>query len=212
MSPTSPSTSGSSYTGAHVDVPPMRAAAIAATNGIKRAAATTSPTGKKPPAASNNNRDSKRKATHSQIERRRREKINDRLVTLRNIVPACAQEVAARHEALLREDDDGEEYKNGVGIDGNARKKRKRARRKAAAATAAATNGNKEAELGLHKLDVLTHAIGESKLLALVQERGLLTPSPFLSTIRLHLRARGSSSRARNGHQTCQDQASGPRQ
>lgn len=116
-------------------------------------------------------RDSKRRASHSQIERRRREKINDRLITLRTIVPACAAEVEERRKQRLQEEDEARRMAAGeliVSTGGESDGKRRRKRRRAAAALAAAKNGDgaakrkpadKEDELGLHKLEVLTHAI-----------------------------------------------------
>lgn len=104
-------------------------------------------------------RDSKRRATHSQIERRRREKINDRLVTLRCIVPACAQELADRRRQKQEDEDEAARIAAGGApktyIDAATGKpKRKRNRKRADSKKAAG-----EDELGLHKLDVLTHAI-----------------------------------------------------
>lgn len=100
-------------------------------------------------------RDSKRRATHSQIERRRREKINDRLVTLRTIVPACAAEVEDRKRAKREEEEEARRIAAGEMVGSSARGKRKRNRRKAAKTG----QEDKEDELGLHKLEVLTHTI-----------------------------------------------------
>lgn len=107
-------------------------------------------------------RDSKRRATHSQIERRRREKINDRLVTLRSIVPACAQELEDRRRQKQEEDDEAARIAAGGApktyIDAATGKpKRKRNRKKPDTKKTGAGGG--EEELGLHKLEVLTHAI-----------------------------------------------------
>ncbi len=111
-------------------------------------------------------RDSKRRATHSQIERRRREKINDRLVTLRSIVPACAKELEDRRRQKQEEEDEAARIAAGGApktyIDAATGKpKRKRNRKKPEAKKGAAAEGgaDKEEELGLHKLEVLTHAI-----------------------------------------------------
>lgn len=103
-------------------------------------------------------RDSKRRATHSQIERRRREKINDRLVTLRSIVPACALELDSRRRQKQEEDQEAARIAAGGApktyIDAATGKpKRKRNRKRPEAKKAG------EEELGLHKLEVLTHAI-----------------------------------------------------
>ncbi|SPO30145.1 uncharacterized protein UTRI_05984 [Ustilago trichophora] len=107
-------------------------------------------------------RDSKRRATHSQIERRRREKINDRLVTLRSIVPACAKELEDRRRQKQEEEDEAARIAAGGApktyIDAATGKpKRKRNRKKPD--TKKQAGGDKEEELGLHKLEVLTHAI-----------------------------------------------------
>lgn len=107
-------------------------------------------------------RDSKRRATHSQIERRRREKINDRLVTLRSIVPACAKELEDRRRQKQEEEDEAARIAAGGApktyIDAATGKpKRKRNRKKPDSKKP--TGGDKEEELGLHKLEVLTHAI-----------------------------------------------------
>ncbi|KAK0552489.1 hypothetical protein OC846_002893 [Tilletia horrida] len=146
----------------------------------------TAGTGSKRASAST--RDSKRRATHSQIERRRREKINDRLITLRNLVPACAREVEERRRIKAEEEEAARRAAKGLpplnptgaGVEalqdastsaepGSAsdKAKRKRNRRRAAAAAAAVAaqeSGavdpeDKEEDLGLHKLEVLTHAI-----------------------------------------------------
>ncbi|CAD6888938.1 unnamed protein product [Tilletia controversa] len=140
--------------------------------------------------ASASARDSKRRATHSQIERRRREKINDRLITLRNLVPACAREVEERRKVKAEEEEaarrlaqglpplsptaessavgQGEAASGGAAGSASDKAKRKRSRRRAAAAAAAAAAADasgpadaedKEEDLGLHKLEVLTHAI-----------------------------------------------------
>ncbi|PWN37737.1 uncharacterized protein FA14DRAFT_159641 [Meira miltonrushii] len=108
-------------------------------------------------------RDSKRRATHSQIERRRREKINDRLITLRSIVPACVAEIEERKRVKFEEEEEARKIATGE-ISANAVRggKRKRNRRRAAAAAATKKEGegdDKEEELGLHKLEVLTHTI-----------------------------------------------------
>jgi len=105
-------------------------------------------------------RDSKRRATHSQIERRRREKINDRLVTLRSIVPACAKELEDRRRQKQEEEDEAARIAAGGApktyIDAATGKpKRKRNRKK----PETKKNAAGEEELGLHKLEVLTHAI-----------------------------------------------------
>lgn len=105
-------------------------------------------------------RDSKRRATHSQIERRRREKINDRLVTLRSIVPACAKELEVRRRQKQEEEDEAARIAAGGApktyIDAATGKpKRKRNRKK----PDTKKNAAGEEELGLHKLEVLTHAI-----------------------------------------------------
>ncbi|CBQ69892.1 conserved hypothetical protein [Sporisorium reilianum SRZ2] len=107
-------------------------------------------------------RDSKRRATHSQIERRRREKINDRLVTLRSIVPACAKELEDRRRQKQEQEDEAARIAAGGApktyIDAATGKpKRKRNRKKPD--TKKAAGADKEEELGLHKLEVLTHAI-----------------------------------------------------
>lgn len=107
-------------------------------------------------------RDSKRRATHSQIERRRREKINDRLVTLRSIVPACAKELEDRRRQKQEEQDEAARIAAGGApktyIDAATGKpKRKRNRKKPD--TKKPGGADKEEELGLHKLEVLTHAI-----------------------------------------------------
>ncbi|SPO31216.1 uncharacterized protein UTRI_05984_B [Ustilago trichophora] len=107
-------------------------------------------------------RDSKRRATHSQIERRRREKINDRLVTLRSIVPACAKELEDRRRQKREEENEAARIAAGGApktyIDAATGKpKRKRNRKKPDMKKP--TGGEKEEELGLHKLEVLTHAI-----------------------------------------------------
>ncbi|KAE8234636.1 hypothetical protein CF326_g318 [Tilletia indica] len=140
--------------------------------------------------ASASSRDSKRRATHSQIERRRREKINDRLITLRNLVPACAREVEERRRVKAQEEESARRVAKGLpplsptaesdavgrgdaasgdaGGSASDKAKRKRSRRRAAAAAAAAATTeasggpdaeDKEEDLGLHKLEVLTHAI-----------------------------------------------------
>ncbi|PWN53984.1 hypothetical protein IE53DRAFT_365861 [Violaceomyces palustris] len=111
-------------------------------------------------------RDSRRRATHSQIERRRREKINDRLVALRTIVPACAKELEDRRRARQEEEEEaariaaGGAPRRSIIVDGppGTRPKRKRNRRKVEKAKVGA-DGEKEEELGLHKLEVLTHTI-----------------------------------------------------
>ncbi|MCO5589582.1 hypothetical protein L7F22_043550 [Adiantum nelumboides] len=118
---------------------------------------TSSPLPKKPV------RDSKRRATHSQIERRRREKINDRLITLRSIVPACVAEIEERKRVKFEEEEEARKIAAGE-LSANAVRggKRKRNRRRAAAAAAQKKDGegdDKEEELGLHKLEVLTHTI-----------------------------------------------------
>ncbi|KAJ1021668.1 hypothetical protein NDA16_003804 [Ustilago loliicola] len=105
-------------------------------------------------------RDSKRRATHSQIERRRREKINDRLVTLRSIVPACAKELEDRRRQKQEEEDEAARITAGGApktyMDAATGKpKRKRNRKK----PDTKKNAAGEEELGLHKLEVLTHAI-----------------------------------------------------
>ncbi len=134
-------------------------------------------------------RESRRRATHSQIERRRREKINDRLITLRNLVPAC--------RALMRgqnADEGGDEEENdedGDGLLKNEDERRKRKRRKAEPVKSSA---NQEEELGLHKLDVLTHAIGE--LRSEENPRGRADCS--MIRCRLHLRPARSHRRARD--------------
>ncbi|KAJ9475564.1 BHLH domain-containing protein [Pseudozyma hubeiensis] len=107
-------------------------------------------------------RDSKRRATHSQIERRRREKINDRLVTLRSIVPACSKELEDRRRQKQEEEDEAARIAAGGApktyIDAATGKpKRKRNRKKPDPKKTA--GADKEEELGLHKLEVLTHAI-----------------------------------------------------
>ncbi|TKY88138.1 hypothetical protein EX895_002848 [Sporisorium graminicola] len=107
-------------------------------------------------------RDSKRRATHSQIERRRREKINDRLVTLRSIVPACAKELEDRRRQRQEQEDEAARIAAGGApktyIDeATGKPKRKRNRKKPDSKKAA--RADKEEELGLHKLEVLTHAI-----------------------------------------------------
>ncbi|KAJ1594794.1 hypothetical protein NDA11_005004 [Ustilago hordei] len=104
--------------------------------------------------------DSKRRATHSQIERRRREKINDCLVTLRSIVPACAKELEVRRRQKQEEQDEAARIAAGGApktyIDAATGKpKRKRNRKR----PDTKKNAPGEEELGLHKLDVLTHAI-----------------------------------------------------
>lgn len=108
-------------------------------------------------------RDTKRRATHSQIERRRREKINDRLITLRSIVPACAQELQDRQQQRLYEEREAARIAAGgtpkTVIDAvTGKPKRKRNRRKLDTKKAQSMTGADE-ELGLHKLEVLTHAI-----------------------------------------------------
>ncbi|SPO39651.1 uncharacterized protein PSFLO_05132 [Pseudozyma flocculosa] len=107
-------------------------------------------------------RDSKRRATHSQIERRRREKINDRLVTLRSIVPACAKELEDRRRQRQEEEEEAARIAAGGApktlIDAATGKpKRKRNRKKPEPKKAG--DNDKDEELGLHKLEVLTHAI-----------------------------------------------------
>ncbi|UZJ53091.1 hypothetical protein CBS101457_002411 [Exobasidium rhododendri] len=116
-------------------------------------ASNTSSTSSKKPV-----RDSKRRATHSQIERRRREKINDRLVTLRTIVPVCVAEVEERKRVKVAEAEEARRIAAGeiAPSNGTAKGKRKRNRRKP---VKAGQEGEKEDELGLHKLEVLTHAI-----------------------------------------------------
>lgn len=108
-------------------------------------------------------RDSKRRATHSQIERRRREKINDRLVTLRSIVPACAKELEDRRRQKQEEEDEAARIAAGGApktyIDAATGKPKRKRNRKKPDTKKAAAGGDKEEELGLHKLEVLTHAI-----------------------------------------------------
>jgi TATA-binding protein-associated factor Taf7 len=105
-------------------------------------------------------RDSKRRATHSQIERRRREKINDCLLTLCSLVPACVAEVEARREAERQEAAAAAQPSSAAG--GAGKRKRSRRKEKKEQPTTA-EEGAKEEELGLHKLEVLTHAIGEGQ-------------------------------------------------
>lgn len=107
-------------------------------------------------------RDSKRRATHSQIERRRREKINDRLITLRTIVPACVAEIEERKRIRLEEEEEARKIASGELSANSVRGgKRKRNRKRAIAATIKkeGDDDEKEEELGLHKLEVLTHTI-----------------------------------------------------
>lgn len=123
---------------------------------------TVDPSGTSAGSQKKSGRDSKRRATHSQIERRRREKINDRLVTLRVIVPACAAEVEERKRQRREEEEEwrkiaaGEISAKSASLVGGVKGKRKRNRKKA---TTSASDGAKEEELGLHKLEVLTHTI-----------------------------------------------------
>ncbi|PWN18017.1 hypothetical protein BCV69DRAFT_301756 [Microstroma glucosiphilum] len=166
--------------------PPSRAAAILASQAIKKEAtgsasasasstgagagagatlASTSGSSRRTSAAA---KDNKRRATHSQIERRRREKINDRLITLRNLVPACNEEIAARQRleggggeagqpanaASPTTEAGADEALSGPG----AKRKRKRSRRKVVE-EAKDKDKDAEPELGMHKLDVLTHTI-----------------------------------------------------
>ncbi|CAO1614747.1 unnamed protein product [Jaminaea pallidilutea] len=171
-SPTPPSSSSATRQGragpAHPDPPlPSRAAAIAASSAIKNASKgfpesgpssePSSGAASKPAAAKKLTRDSKRRATHSQIERRRREKINDRLITLRNLVPACTKEVEDRQKARIEEELQSARIAAGL-IPSDAKGKRKRNRRRATQAKKE-ENSDKDAELGLHKLEVLTHTI-----------------------------------------------------
>lgn len=136
-----------------------KAASVATSYATTVAASASGPTA--PAPTKKPGRDSKRRATHSQIERRRREKINDRLVTLRVIVPACAAEVEERKRQRREEEEEwrriaaGEISARAASLVGGARGKRKRNRKKATSAS----DGPKEEELGLHKLEVLTHAI-----------------------------------------------------
>ncbi|PWN28247.1 hypothetical protein BDZ90DRAFT_142814 [Jaminaea rosea] len=65
--------------------------------------------GSKVKSSSSTSRDSKRRATHSQIERRRREKINARLITLRNLVPACLRTIQDPQQEE-QEGDDGDQW------------------------------------------------------------------------------------------------------
>ncbi|KAN0062938.1 hypothetical protein ACQY0O_004759 [Thecaphora frezii] len=119
-------------------------------------------------------RDLKRRATHSQIERRRREKINDRLVTLRSIVPACAKELEDRRRQKQEEEEEAARIAAGgtpkLLIDAATGKpKRKRNRKKPEPKKAG--DNDKDEELGLHKLEVLTHAINHIfELKARIQE------------------------------------------
>ncbi|SOV09711.1 uncharacterized protein UDID_07866 [Ustilago sp. UG-2017a] len=105
-------------------------------------------------------RDSKRRATHSQIERRRREKIDDCLVTLRSIVPACAKELEDRRRQKQEEQDEAARIAAGGApktyIDAATGKPKRKRNRKRPDTKKNAPGGE---ELGLHKLDVLTHAI-----------------------------------------------------
>lgn len=130
--------------------------------GPSRAASLIDPAEASPPKKAV--RDSKRRATHSQIERRRREKINDRLVTLRSIVPACAQELEDRRRQKQEEEDEAARIAAGGApktyIDAATGKpKRKRNRKKPDTKKKTTGGGDKDEELGLHKLEVLTHAI-----------------------------------------------------
>lgn len=107
-------------------------------------------------------RDSKRRATHSQIERRRREKINDRLITLRNLVPACVKEIEDRARAKVEEEQHAQRVAAGLAPSTTIQKgKRKRIRKKTGGSDSKDKDADKEPELGLHKLEVLTHTIGE---------------------------------------------------
>ncbi|KAK0539175.1 hypothetical protein OC834_000178 [Tilletia horrida] len=189
-------------------------------SGSQTAASTNTPTNKRSSASA---RDSKRRATHSQIERRRREKINDRLITLRNLVPACAREVEERRRIKAEEEEAARRVAKGlpplsptpgtseagaIEASGSAaagsaseKAKRKRSRRRAAAAAAAAAAAeasggadaeDKEEDLGLHKLEVLTHAIDyiyelQARIAVLesqVNRPGSLGSSLYASSIR----------------------------
>lgn len=70
----------------------------------------------------------RRKTDHSIIERRRREKINEKLVALQNIVPACRKEcqdlIEKKFVMPLRATDDNETDKTSTAIKRDAKRKR----------------------------------------------------------------------------------------
>ncbi|GAC93106.1 hypothetical protein PHSY_000668 [Pseudozyma hubeiensis SY62] len=70
----------------------------------------------------------RRKTDHSIIERRRREKINEKLVALQSIVPACRKEcqdlIEKKYVTPLRATDDNEADKNSTAIKRDAKRKR----------------------------------------------------------------------------------------
>lgn len=78
---------------------------------------------------------------------------------MRNLVPACTKEVEDRQKARIEEELQSARIAAGL-IPSDAKGKRKRNRRRATQAKKE-ENTDKDAELGLHKLEVLTHTIGE---------------------------------------------------
>lgn len=120
-----------------------------------------------PPPSGRTRRDGARRALHSQIERRRREKINDRLIALRNTIPACALLMAHRldHRVPLT-GPLADRYANAPPpklshVDeeetGHAAP---RSRRRGPPPPPP----NYEEELGLHKLDILSATVGTSQI------------------------------------------------
>ena len=135
---------------------------------------------------------------------------NDRLITLRNLVPACLQEIEDRVRGKIEEQEAEEAARaaaaagpaSGSGATspaGGQRAKRKRNRKKAADTTKGATTGA-DPELGLHKLEVLTHTIGELERQTAGGQVSVLTV--VAPSRRLHLPASIAHRGARDGRGT----------
>lgn len=150
-------TSSTSNSDKSTDQQPPRRAKVAPSHkaSVKSTPSKTTSTSSSGSSVKKPSRDSSRKATHSEIEKRRREKINDRLVTLRSLVPACAAEIEERKRQKAQEEEEARQIAAGERVAVSIPGKRKRNRRK----KTKTQEGEKEDELGLHKLEVLTHTI-----------------------------------------------------
>lgn len=138
------------------------------------------------PATGRTRRDGARRALHSQIERRRREKINDRLIALRNTVPSCALLMAHRlnHQVPLAgplaaryANAPPPKLSNDDEVETGQTTSRSRRR------GPPPPPPNYDEELGLHKLDVLSATVGTFQSnLGTVMTRADL-PSSFQTTL-----------------------------
>lgn len=99
-------------------------------------------------------RENKRRAAHRQIEKRRREKIQDQFSILQSLVPACSIEMEKRRKQLHHDLEIAKRASAGEAVEATTKEHKRRIRR-----IAKQRREHRQLDVGLERLDILSYAI-----------------------------------------------------